>query len=211
MVALAGLFVGLTALGLFLRWRGTLFQQRWLMWVFVFAVVGPYLSNEAGWVAAETGRQPYVVYPAKWEKKDGFLVPVPDTKEFVTDKDGQREVGEVITQKRTAEGVSGGTAVPGWQVLTTLVMFGCIYALLFAVWVYVIHSKVRQGPEEPRQVEAETPKETTPADLLEAAARLANPSGYSMTMAKDPRLAGEPPPHLRGQSETARTHSEGRE
>jgi hypothetical protein len=45
-------------------------------------------------------------------------------------------------------------------------------------------------------VEAETPEKTKPGDLLEAAARLANPSGYSMTMARDPRLAGEPPPHL---------------
>jgi cytochrome d ubiquinol oxidase subunit I len=181
MVALAGLFVGLTLLGLFLRWRGTLFQQRWLMWVFVFAVVAPYIANEAGWVAAETGRQPFVVYPQFTQNADGSFTRVAGT------------------GLRTADAVS--RSVPAWQVLTSMVLFGCIYLLLFAVWVYVIRSKVHHGPEEPRKVEAETPDKTRPGDLLEAAARLANPSGYSMTLAKDPRLAGEPPPHLRGDAE----------
>ncbi|MEI6914302.1 MAG: cytochrome ubiquinol oxidase subunit I [Armatimonadota bacterium] len=36
--------------------------------------------------------------------------------------------------------------VPG-QVLASIVMFGIIYALLFAVWVYVLNDKIHQGPE----------------------------------------------------------------
>ena len=32
------------------------------MWVFVFSVVGPYVANQLGWVAAEVGRQPWIVY-----------------------------------------------------------------------------------------------------------------------------------------------------
>ena len=32
------------------------------MWVFVIGVVGPIIANQAGWVAAEVGRQPWVVY-----------------------------------------------------------------------------------------------------------------------------------------------------
>jgi cytochrome d ubiquinol oxidase subunit I len=181
MVALGGLFLVLTLGGLFFLWRGTLFQKRWLMWVFVFAAFGPYLSNQAGWVAAETGRQPFVVYPEFRQNTDGSF---------------SRVAG---TGLRTADAVS--QSVPAWQVLTSIILFGCIYALLFAVWFYVLRAKVHHGPEEPRQVEAETPEKTKPGDLLEAAARLANPSGYSMTMAKDPRLAGEPPPHLRGPAE----------
>jgi cytochrome d ubiquinol oxidase subunit I len=43
-------------------WRGKLWEQRWLLRVFVLAVIGPYLANQAGWVAAEVGRQPWVVY-----------------------------------------------------------------------------------------------------------------------------------------------------
>jgi len=62
MVALGGYFVGITALGLFFLWRKTLFQQRWLLWIFVFSVIGPFVANEVGWVAAEVGRQPWVVY-----------------------------------------------------------------------------------------------------------------------------------------------------
>ncbi|MFQ5807003.1 MAG: cytochrome ubiquinol oxidase subunit I [Phycisphaerae bacterium] len=62
MVALGMLFIVLTLLASFLRWRGTLFEERWLLWVFVFAVVGPMIANQAGWAAAEVGRQPWIVY-----------------------------------------------------------------------------------------------------------------------------------------------------
>jgi cytochrome bd ubiquinol oxidase subunit I len=62
MISLGVAFIALSALGLFFRWRKTLFEKRWLMWIFVVAVVGPYLANQAGWVAAEVGRQPWVVH-----------------------------------------------------------------------------------------------------------------------------------------------------
>ncbi len=62
MVALGMIFIGMTSLALVLWWRGRLFSQRWLLWLFVVAVIGPYLANQAGWVAAEVGRQPWVVY-----------------------------------------------------------------------------------------------------------------------------------------------------
>lgn len=62
MVALGGYFLALTALGLFMLWRGKLWNTRWLLWLFVFSVVGPVISNELGWCAAEVGRQPWIVY-----------------------------------------------------------------------------------------------------------------------------------------------------
>ncbi|MGE0493022.1 MAG: cytochrome ubiquinol oxidase subunit I [Vulcanimicrobiota bacterium] len=62
MIALGTAFIGLSWLGCFFWWRGTLFEQRWLLWLFVFSVLGAYAANEAGWVAAEVGRQPWVVY-----------------------------------------------------------------------------------------------------------------------------------------------------
>jgi cytochrome d ubiquinol oxidase subunit I len=61
MVYTWGALTCLAGIGLVLWWRGTLFQRRWLLWVFVAAVLGPYLANEAGWVASEVGRQPWVV------------------------------------------------------------------------------------------------------------------------------------------------------
>src|SRR5262249_36886140 len=40
MVGLGTMFVGLTLLASYYRWRGTLFEKRWLLWVFVVAVGG---------------------------------------------------------------------------------------------------------------------------------------------------------------------------
>ena len=51
-----------------LKWvRGTLFLaetpfQRFFLWVLVFSVLGPQIANQAGWFAAEIGRQPWIVY-----------------------------------------------------------------------------------------------------------------------------------------------------
>ncbi|MEC9443112.1 MAG: cytochrome ubiquinol oxidase subunit I [Myxococcota bacterium] len=62
MVSLGVFFIALTLLSCFFLWRGTLFEKRWLLWAHVFAVVGPYIANQAGWVSAEVGRQPFIVY-----------------------------------------------------------------------------------------------------------------------------------------------------
>lgn len=62
MVAFGMAMIGLSLLGLYFWWKGTLFEQRWLLWIFVFAVLMPNLANQFGWFAAEMGRQPWVVY-----------------------------------------------------------------------------------------------------------------------------------------------------
>src|SRR5690606_20773955 len=62
MITIGMINIALTSVALVLWWSGKLFAQRWLLWIFVFAVVGPYLANQAGWVAAEVGRQPWIVY-----------------------------------------------------------------------------------------------------------------------------------------------------
>jgi cytochrome d ubiquinol oxidase subunit I len=43
-------------------WRNKLFQTRWLLWVLVFSVLGPHIANQLGWLSAEVGRQPWIVY-----------------------------------------------------------------------------------------------------------------------------------------------------
>ncbi len=60
MVALGTLFPLLTILGLFLKNR--LLESRWYLWVMLFALPLPYLAIEMGWVLAEVGRQPWIVY-----------------------------------------------------------------------------------------------------------------------------------------------------
>jgi len=62
MVGLGIYFVVITLYALWCRMRGTLFQKKWLLWVFVFSVIGPFAANELGWIAAEVGRQPWIVY-----------------------------------------------------------------------------------------------------------------------------------------------------
>ncbi|PLX22534.1 MAG: cytochrome ubiquinol oxidase subunit I [Ignavibacteria bacterium] len=62
MIALGMYFIGITLLASYFRWRGTLFEKRWMLWIFVFSIIGPYIANQAGWVAAEVGRQPWIVY-----------------------------------------------------------------------------------------------------------------------------------------------------
>ncbi len=169
MVGLGTAFIGLTLLALFFLWRRTLFEKRWLMAIFVVAVVGPYLANEAGWVSAEAGRQPFIVYPqVTWPDA---LHPHMHT-----------EPGAIFL--RTADGLSNRAVVGPAQVLGSIIMFSVIYVLLFVVWVYVIHSKVRHGPDEP---DAPAPPDANVEGLVEAAARRVNPSGFSLTEVRNTR------------------------
>ncbi len=62
MVAIGIAIIGLSLLGLWMWYRGRLFESRWLMHVFVWAVLLPQIANQAGWFSAEMGRQPWVVY-----------------------------------------------------------------------------------------------------------------------------------------------------
>jgi cytochrome d ubiquinol oxidase subunit I len=62
MVGIGVALIGVSLLGTFLWWRGTLFETRWMLWVLVFAVLGPQAANQLGWFTAEVGRQPWIVY-----------------------------------------------------------------------------------------------------------------------------------------------------
>jgi cytochrome d ubiquinol oxidase subunit I len=111
MVGLGIYFIVLTLYALWCRIRKTLFQKNWLLWIFVFSIIGPFLANELGWVAAEVGRQPWIVY----------------------------------NQLRTSEAVSQSLAAS--QVTGSIIMFGVIYALLFAIWIYLLNDNIQRGPE----------------------------------------------------------------
>jgi len=112
MVAIGMGLIALSLAGVWSWWRGTLWEQRWLLWIFVFSVLGPQLANQLGWFAAEIGRQPWIVY--------GLL--------------------------RTSDGLS--KAVTANMILSSLIMFSCIYALLFALFVFLLDQKIRRGPSE---------------------------------------------------------------
>lgn len=143
MVALGTYFIALTLLGVVLLRRDRIFKMRWLLWTFVVSVIGPYLANECGWISAEVGRQPWVVY--------GIL--------------------------RTSDGVSAG--LPGDQVAGSILMFIFVYALLGAVWAYLMNSKIQHGPDH---IE---PSPDGPHGFFETHVQAEDPAGYSLTDTKD--------------------------
>ncbi|AXY76683.1 cytochrome ubiquinol oxidase subunit I [Paraflavitalea soli] len=62
MVAIGVSLIALSVFGTWLYYRNKLFDKRWLLWIFVWSVLLPQIANQAGWFAAEMGRQPWVVY-----------------------------------------------------------------------------------------------------------------------------------------------------
>lgn len=144
MVGLGMFFIVITALALFYRWRGALFDKRWLLWVFVVSIPLPYIANQIGWVTAEVGRQPWTVY--------GLL--------------------------RTSDSVS--KAVSAQQTLSSIIMFLVIYALLFAVFLYVLNDKIHHGPDPVTPAAG-----TTGHSLADVAGLRAGTGGSSLTTPGD--------------------------
>ena len=150
MVALGMFFIGLTLLSCLFWWRGTLFEKRWLLWIYVVALLGAYAANQLGWVSAEAGRQPWIVYDL------------------------------LRTEDAISESVTAG------MVLSSIVMFGVIYSLLFVVWVVVMNGKIQHGPD----AAPAPPSDTDAEDLLAVAARRPDPArGHSLSDTGGPSSA----------------------
>jgi len=62
MVGLGTMFIAVTAVATFLLWRRKLYASRWILWVLLLSFPFPYIANTAGWMTAELGRQPWLVY-----------------------------------------------------------------------------------------------------------------------------------------------------
>lgn len=62
MVMLGVLMIVVFAVGAYLLWRRQLFRSRWYLLLLPWLVPLPYLANELGWVGAEIGRQPWLIY-----------------------------------------------------------------------------------------------------------------------------------------------------
>jgi len=112
MIWLGCYFIVVTLYALWLLWRKTLFQTKWLLWLFVFSIPLPFIANQFGWVAAEVGRQPWIVY-------------------------NLLRTGDAVSPTLTTAQVGGSIAI-----------FGLIYVLLFAVWIFLLSGKIKKGPEE---------------------------------------------------------------
>ncbi len=62
MVSIGMFLIALTFYACYLWWRGKLFENKWVLWIFSFSVILPQIANQVGWFAAEMGRQPWIVY-----------------------------------------------------------------------------------------------------------------------------------------------------
>jgi len=117
MVILGMGLIGLSLLALVLQFRKKLYDQRWLLWIFVFAVLGPQAANQLGWASAEVGRQPWIVQNL------------------------------LRTSDAFSPNVSGG------ELLFSLVMFFIVYALLLALFIYLLNDKIQHGPDDSTSLE----------------------------------------------------------
>jgi cytochrome d ubiquinol oxidase subunit I len=71
MITLGTLFIILMAYASFQNWRGRLESCTGLHWVLMLAFPFPYLANTLGWMTAELGRQPWLIY-GLFRTRDGY-------------------------------------------------------------------------------------------------------------------------------------------
>jgi cytochrome d ubiquinol oxidase subunit I len=62
MVGIGTLLIVLMLLSIWSLWRGRLYDSRPLLWALLLALPFPYIATTAGWMTAELGRQPWVIY-----------------------------------------------------------------------------------------------------------------------------------------------------
>ncbi len=71
MVGLGTVFIAVMVVALLLLWRGKLFNSRWMLWILMLCAPFPYIANTAGWMTAELGRQPWLIY-GLMRTEDGY-------------------------------------------------------------------------------------------------------------------------------------------
>jgi cytochrome d ubiquinol oxidase subunit I len=62
MVGLGTIFIAVTVISALLLWRGALYSTKPMLWILLMMFPFPYIANTAGWMTAEIGRQPWLVY-----------------------------------------------------------------------------------------------------------------------------------------------------
>ncbi len=111
MVGLGFYFVSMAVIGLFLFWKKKIEDATWYLWGLLLSIPLPIIANETGWIAAEVGRQPWIVW---------------------------REL-------KTKDAIS--TVVSGGEVLFSLILFSCLYAVLLSLFIFLVQKKVKKGPD----------------------------------------------------------------
>ena len=119
MIGLLAVPVLFALVALWLTRGGRTPDQRWLSRFALVTLPTPFLANSAGWVFTEMGRQPWVVVP--------------------------NPTGDQMVRLTVSEGVSPNSTA---TVVTSLVAFTLVYAVLAVIWFYLIRRYVVEGPQE---------------------------------------------------------------
>ena len=119
MVAMFGMIVLVLALAFLGLKKPRVASNKWVQRLLVVSPVFPFVAIQSGWMVAEMGRQPWVVYPST-SGPDGVSL-------------------------LTAEGVSA--SVTGVEVAITLALFALVYLFLFVAWVRLVSGFIKRGPE----------------------------------------------------------------
>jgi cytochrome d ubiquinol oxidase subunit I len=62
MVGLGTMLIGVMALASLGLWRGALYRSTARLWLLLLMLPFPYIATTAGWITAEVGRQPWLIY-----------------------------------------------------------------------------------------------------------------------------------------------------
>lgn len=62
MVGLGTIFIAVQVLATLLFWKEKLYESRWMLWILMLCAPLPFIANTAGWMTAEIGRQPWLIY-----------------------------------------------------------------------------------------------------------------------------------------------------
>jgi len=127
MVLLGLFFIFITGVGLVFLYFDRLGEARRLLWVFVFSIPLPVAACQLGWLTAEVGRQPWIVYP----------------------------VPGLFPGMKTADAVS--PTVSSGEVIASIVMFTAIYLLLLAVYLFLMWRVGSRGPLPLEKAQEVTP------------------------------------------------------
>ncbi|HOJ37847.1 MAG TPA: cytochrome ubiquinol oxidase subunit I [Ignavibacteriales bacterium] len=71
MVALGFLMIAISLLGVYLVWKDKIDKTNWFLKILIPSFILPHVANQTGWITAEVGRQPWVVY-GLMKTKDAF-------------------------------------------------------------------------------------------------------------------------------------------
>jgi len=62
MVGLGTMFIAVLLLSAWKLWRKTLYESRGMLWALLLSLPFPFIANTAGWITAEVGRQPWLIF-----------------------------------------------------------------------------------------------------------------------------------------------------